>query len=380
MTTLADLGLYGEDGYTTTKRSNIPKVDPALNHTTIGRLADMIDDYEFIIHPGDLAYADDWIEDPTNYLDSKNAYTAIIERFYAQLAPISARKPYMVSPGNHEADCTEVGYVKGICPEGQYNFSDFTNRFEGMMPTAFATHSTNAEANARRARAEKFANPPFWYSFDYGMVHIVMIDTETDFANAPDAAGGSQDLDAGPFGFPHQQLHFLDADLASVDRTVTPWVVVAGHRPWYTVGGNSAACKPCQVAFEDMMYKYGVDLGVFGHVHNLQRFDPIYKNKTDAAKLHNPKAPMYSEFYSKGTDSPLILAVVIGGPGNIEGPSPTTPKANGNVFAYNDAYGFGTLTFYNSSALGVNIYRSDTGVLLDSSVLHKDHSVQFVSQ
>lgn len=55
MTTLADLGLYGQDGYTTTKRDQIPTVQPALNHTTIGRLAATVDDYEFIIHPGDLA-------------------------------------------------------------------------------------------------------------------------------------------------------------------------------------------------------------------------------------------------------------------------------------------------------------------------------------
>jgi hypothetical protein len=52
MTTLADLGLYGMDGYTTTKRELIPAVDPVLNHTTIGRLANTVNDYEFIIHPG----------------------------------------------------------------------------------------------------------------------------------------------------------------------------------------------------------------------------------------------------------------------------------------------------------------------------------------
>jgi hypothetical protein len=29
------------------------------------------------------------------------------------------------------------------------------------------------------------------------------------------------------------QFEFLSADLAAVDRSVTPWVVVGGHRPMY---------------------------------------------------------------------------------------------------------------------------------------------------
>ena len=59
-----DLGVYGADGFTIqmdqTKRDTIPSIDPSLNHTTISRLATNINDYEFVIHPGDFAYADDW--------------------------------------------------------------------------------------------------------------------------------------------------------------------------------------------------------------------------------------------------------------------------------------------------------------------------------
>lgn len=86
-----------------------------------------------------------------------------------------------------------------------------------------------------------------------------MINTETDFVEALDGPGTT--LDAGPFGSVGQQVDFLEADLASVDRSVTPWVIVAGHRPWYTAGGG---CKPCQNAFEPILYKYGVDLAIFG--------------------------------------------------------------------------------------------------------------------
>lgn len=71
---------------------------------------------------------------------------------------------------------------------------------------------------------------PCRYSFDYGMAHVVMIDTETDYPNSLDGPGTN--LNGGPFGKPTQQLDFLESDLRSVDREVTPWIIVAGHRPW----------------------------------------------------------------------------------------------------------------------------------------------------
>lgn len=231
-----DLGVYGADGYTIdgdmSKRDTIPMVEPSLNHTTIGRLATTINDYELVIHPGDFAYADDWYLKAKNLLDGANAYEAIIEQFYDQLAPIASRKAYMASPGNHEADCTEIPHTSATCPEGQKNFTDFNNRFGFSMPTAFASTSSNDTAKINANKAAMLSKPPFWFSFEYGMVHFTMIDTETDFSDAPDGPGGSQGLDGGPFGAPNQQLEFLEADLASVDRNVTPWVVVGGHRPW----------------------------------------------------------------------------------------------------------------------------------------------------
>jgi hypothetical protein len=123
---IIDLGVVGPDGYTIqndqTKRDTIPTIDPSLNHTTIQRLAETVNDYEFVIHPGDLAYADDWIETPKNIFDGTNAYQAILEQFYAQLAPISSRKAYMASPGNHEAACQEIPHTTGLCDAGQRNF------------------------------------------------------------------------------------------------------------------------------------------------------------------------------------------------------------------------------------------------------------------
>ncbi|KND87689.1 Acid phosphatase [Tolypocladium ophioglossoides CBS 100239] len=336
MDVVVDLGVYGRDGYTTDKRDTIPTIQPALNHSTIGRLADTVDDYEFVIHP---------------------------ERFYDQLAPIAGRKPYMASPGNHEAACGIEHHLKGLCPLGQTNFTDFMNRFGTTMPTAFTSSSSNATAKVNAATAQKLANPPFWYSFEYGMAHIVMFDTETDFPKAPEGIGSSTGVNEGPFGTPNQQLDFLEADLASVDRTVTPWLIVAGHRPWYTTGGG-VVCHPCQEAFEPLFYKYDVDLAIFGHVHNSQRFMPVNNGVADPAGMNDPKAPMY---------------IVAGGAGNIEGLALVGKNVSYNAFAYGDDFSFAKVSFKDKSHLQVDFIRSRTGKVLDTSVLYKSHAQHFAS-
>lgn len=369
MSAVIDLGVYGADGFTIemdqTKRDTIPSIIPSLNHTTISRLAENINDYELVVHPGDFAYADNWYLKPKNLFDGVNAYEAILEQFYDQLAPIAGRKPYMASPGNHEADCEEIPYTSSLCPAGQKNFTDFMNRFGQTMPTAFLSTSSNSTAKVNANKAKVLANPPFWYSFEYGMVHVVMFDTETDFADAPDGQGGSAGLNGGPFGAPNQQLQFLEADLASVDRNVTPWVVVGGHRPWYSTGSSDNKCVPCQAAFEPLLYKYGVDLAIFGHVHNSQRFQPAYNGVADPNGMNNPKSPMH---------------IVAGGAGNIEGLSSVGTNVSFNAFAYADDFSYATITFLDTNNLKVEFIRSSTGAVLDSSVLYKAHTEQFVVQ
>ncbi|KAI1430824.1 Metallo-dependent phosphatase-like protein [Xylaria sp. CBS 124048] len=364
-----DMGVYGEDGYTIAMdgahRDTIPNIEPALNHTTIGRLASTIDDYELIVHPGDIAYADDWIFSRKNLFDGRDAYAAITEQFHGQLAPIAARKPYMVGPGNHEASCEELPGLTILCPAGQRNFTDYRMRYTDLMPTISGSVSSNDTMRAKANEAQVLANPPFWYSFEYGMLHYIMIDTETDFYDAPDEPGGTDGLNSGPFGrTARQQLAFLEADLQSVDRSVTPWVVVGGHRPWYTVGGH--ACMACQRAFEPILYKYGVDLGIFGHEHNSQRFMPVYKGEADPNGMEDPDAPMY---------------IVSGGAGNIEGLGPIVgPEMSFNPWNYAEDFSYSRITLMDEQHLRVQFIQSSTGDVIDESVLFKSHDTDnFVS-
>jgi hypothetical protein len=57
------------------------------------------------------------------------------------------------------------------------------------------------------------SNGVFWYAFDYANVHTVMMSSEHNCTQ----------------GSP--QYQFLEQDLAKVDRSKTPWVVVEFHRP-----------------------------------------------------------------------------------------------------------------------------------------------------
>lgn len=244
---VADMGTMGPSGL-----SDASKGALGPNETNaIQSMLENIDSYEWIGHWGDFAYADYFLQEraygtfgnesaeivPT-IQELSDGYEAILEAFYDDLTPLTYRRVYMAAPGNHEASCdggkgTVAGFTFNttICPEGQKNFTGYRNHWR--MP----------DGNTEGALGN------FWYSFDYGMAHFAVIDTETDFENAPDEG---VTLQSGPFGKAGQQLAWLEKDLSSVDRSKTPWVIIAGHRAMYVSGtdGEVYSCEPCIAAFE----------------------------------------------------------------------------------------------------------------------------------
>ena len=61
-------------------------------------------------------------------------------------------------------------------------------------------------------KAPKTGNWIYWYSFDYGGIHVIQMSTEHNWTR------GSE------------QYEWLQHDLEQVDRSVTPWVVLTAHR------------------------------------------------------------------------------------------------------------------------------------------------------
>lgn len=282
-------------------------------------------------------------------------YEVILNAFYDEMMAVSSSKPYMVGPGNHEANCdnggytndnTNISYTVDICMPGQTNFTGYINHFR--MPSSESGGVGN-----------------FWYSFDHGMAHFVQLDTETDLGHgfvAPDEPGGAEKEDSGPFGaYRNEQTDWLRKDLASIDRSKTPWVIVAGHRPWYISAENdtSDVCWTCKDVFEPLLYEFNVDLVLSGHVHAYQRNAPVYKNKADPAGLDNPTSPWY---------------ITNGAAGHYDGLDTLVRPFPGYVdFALDTAYGWSQLTFHNATHLTHEFVASSNGSVLDTATLYKSH-------
>ncbi|KAF8425039.1 Metallo-dependent phosphatase-like protein [Boletus edulis BED1] len=364
-----DLGLMGADGLSTKVGPYGGAANPLgpndLN--TIQSLIENKDTYEFIAHFGDIAYSDYFIKESWEGYFGNNSlipnttsviegYNVLLEQYYDQMSTLTSSKAYMVGPGNHEANCDNGGttdkihnitYTTSICVPGQLNFTGYINHFR--MPSEESGGVGN-----------------FWYSFDYGLAHFVVLNTETDLPVglvSPDGVGGvDAGANNGPFGYPNEQYDWFEKDLASVDRDKTPWIVVGLHRPWYIgIQNDSSAdvCLQCQQAFEPLMIKYGVDLYMQGHVHVYERNAPIANYSLDPNGLNNPSAPWN---------------IVNGAAGHYDGLDTLEPSLPyWSVNAFDTAYGWSRLTFHNRTHLTHEFVASANGTVLDSATLYKAH-------
>lgn len=315
---------------------------------------------------GDLAYADAWLKEEiqgflpnTTIADGYRVYESILNDFYDEMTSVSTNKPWMVGPGNHESNCDAGGttdptnhitYNVSICLPGQTNFTGYINHFR--MPSDVSGGTGN-----------------FWYSFNHGMVHYIMLDTETDLGHGfigPDQVGGTEGDDSGPFNqIMNAQTDWLQADLAAVDRTATPWVIVSGHRPWYLSFKNTShtICWSCKDVFEPLFLQYGVDLYLSGHAHFYQRSAPIANGLIDRNELNNPSAPWY---------------ITNGAAGHYDGLSAmsTTPAPyeRFRLDVNNATYGWSKLTFHNCTHMTHEFIASKNGTVIDSATLFKNRT------
>ncbi|KAH8808894.1 Metallo-dependent phosphatase-like protein [Xylogone sp. PMI_703] len=355
MAVVVDMGTMGSEGlYTSAGKGVSPNnVLAPGERNTIESLTLALDEFDFLWHPGDIAYADYWLKEElqgfepnTTIEDGYKVYESILNEYYDEMTPVTTVKAYMVGPGNHEANCDNGGtggYDASICMPGQTNFTGYINHFR--MPSEESGGTGN-----------------FWYSFDQGMVHYVQIDTETDLGHGligPDEPlGGTED--SGPFGLMNAQVDWLKADLAAVDRSKTPWVIVAGHRPWFASG---EVCTACQEAFEDILVENGVDLVFAGHFHIYERNDPIKNGTADPNGLNNPSWPWY---------------IINGAAGHYDGLDsfdlPLQPYHRFGLSTENSTYGWSKLTFHNCSHLTHEFVASNNNSVLDSATLYKNRT------
>ena len=113
-----------------------------------------------------------------------------------------------------------------------------------------------------------------WYSFNFGAVHYVSLNTETDFPGAGEehtGDSGFKNLPAGGFGYKGEYLQWLENDLKQAQAArqsrapnARPWIVAIGHRPYKDIATSSGP----------LLEKYGVDIYFAGHAHSYSRSWP----------------------------------------------------------------------------------------------------------
>jgi len=264
-----------------------------------------------VFHIGDVSYA--------------RGFASVWENWFHQIQPVSQSVPWMVAPGNHERDWPNSGsFFNGKDSGGECGVP-LEKRF--LMPTPTNTQEetrNSAEVDSIYQDDGDYSAPftrpnlsgpskaPSWWSVDYGSVHVIMMSTEHDIRR------GSA------------QWKWIEKDLSLVNRTKTPFVIFAGHRPAYVALGKAEAKADAltdingatnstenyhdhrndfdqsegdeysaesaaqslekggagaglRAALEDLWHKYRVDVCLWGHIHLYQRTCAIYKSKCVAA-------------------------------------------------------------------------------------------------
>jgi hypothetical protein len=257
---------------------------------------------DFILHNGDISYAD--------------GFQQRWDIFFRQFQNAVANSPYMVTLGNHEIGVIAalnltVGYVHRFILPGANSISlDYENLF---------------------------------YSWNYANIHFVSLDTESVLDIA--------------FISP-KQVAWLEQDLASVDRTLYPWVIVYGHRPLYCSGTSSdciSMAADLREAIEDIVYKYQVNMVLSAHRHNYERLYPVYQGVPEKT-YDKPRAPVH---------------IINGCGGNREGFAHVSPPFLPATVTYHENWGYGMITVYNDTVLEYEFHDAASGSLLDSFVLKR---------
>eukprot|EP01038_Epipyxis_sp_PR26KG_P011236 gene11236-15077_t len=310
------------------------------------------DSVNLIWHAGDVGYADD------SFLHLGCAvqfcYEDTFDTYLNNVEPWASEKPYMVAVGNHEADCHDPACLLDKDRRNKLsNFTAYNDRFRMPSPESKGTLNMH-------------------YSFNYGNVHFITIDTETGFPGAPEET--RYVLPCGGFA---EQLNWLEQDLikANSERSIRPWIFASGHRPFYN--GDSINTG-LQGAMEELFYKYGVDVYFAGHEHSYERDYPTYQGVPE--KTYN--------------DPSATTHLLIGGAGNDEmkniqldrfrDPSPIADLYK-KVFLPQDGswtvvtdkdnhVGIGKITIVDDSKLEFQYIRTTTGEVFDSVTLVRDHS------
>ena len=214
--------------------------------------------------------------------------------------------------------------------------------------------------------------PQHWYTYSVGPVFFAVMSTEAYFF----------------YNGVAQQYEFLDAQLAAVDRSATPWVVVYGHRSIYCSCDTDCDGAATTVrlgpkgdgvyGMETLFAKHKVDLFINGHEHDYERNYPVYQGKLatpPSSGLPGGNASVPEVV----TDPAATIYIIEGCAGDVEHHEPfTRPQPAYSAYRSN-TYGYGRMTVYNASHMlweqrqTDNEYPATTGTVIDAMLIVRTH-------
>jgi hypothetical protein len=302
----ATFGVVGDLGQTTDSEQTIYHLSNNKN-------------IQLILHPGDLSYADCnqqlW-----------DSYGELIE-------PLASQIPWMVGPGNHELEITNDNQFY-LSFEARYRMPQVEKDQFGPITIPPKYHDDDLHlpycCSSEFQSIYNYGNS--FYSFETASAHIIFLNpystTDTDSL----------------------QYKWLENDLKTINRKITPWVIVVMHCPWYSSNMDHYGEEQTILmrnSMEDLFYNYRVNIALMGHVHAYERTHPVYKNKT------NDFATIY---------------ITIGDGGNLEGHAKKYyEQPDWSAFRNGTDYGFGTITLLNQNKLQWKWFRNQ-----DRQLVYRD--------
>lgn len=246
---------------------------------------------DLVLMVGDLSYANLYLTNGT----SSDCYscsfsdTPIHETYQPRwdywgrfMQPLVSKVPIMMVQGNHEIELQAQNRT----------FASYSSRY------AFPFKESGSSS-------------PFYYSFNSGGIHFVVLGGYATYSATAD------------------QYKWLQKDLAHVNREVTPWLVATWHPPWYSSYTSHYREAECMmVAMEDLLYSYGVDIVFNGHVHAYERSNRVYNYTLD------PCGPVYITVGDGGNREKMSIRHA-DEPGKCPEPSSTPDEFMGGFCAYN---------------------------------------------
>ena len=207
------------------------------------------DSFDLALHAGDIVYGNSGGTGDATF----RTYGEWFFDVYASWLP---HRPFFPVEGNHDSR---------------------PSNGDGVAYLEVFSLPSNGEAPAYPALDERY------YSFDYGRVHFVMLDTEYAFQDAGRRA---------------QQLSWLESDLAA---TTQPWKVAVFHRSPYSAGGEHGSDLAVRAAFVPVLEQYGVRLVISAHEHTYERTRPLRQSASAAPVTYVVTGGGGGPLYPSGT-------------------------------------------------------------------------------